>query len=200
MRSIAPAEELVYEWTAEYAGVWMSHRGTAPTLHHIANGMYGMVIVEPSGGLPPVDNEFASSRASSTWGPRASRATLPRRSGRAGPDFVVFNGVANQYLDTPIEVGTGEPEPFFVLDTGPSIDSPFHIVGTIFDTVIREGVSLTRGTGSWGSQAMDLARRRAASSSSRPPRTVYPVVTHAFNLVGRGALGLVQAGDGDPTD
>jgi len=52
MRSIAPGEELVYEWTAKYAGVWMYHCGTSPALHHIANGMYGMVIVEPKEGLP----------------------------------------------------------------------------------------------------------------------------------------------------
>ena len=55
MRSIAPGEELVYEWTADYAGVWMYHCGTSPALHHIANGMFGMVIVEPREGLPPVD-------------------------------------------------------------------------------------------------------------------------------------------------
>ncbi len=49
MTSIAPGEEKVYEWTADYAGVWMYHCGTSPALHHIANGMYGMVIVEPEG-------------------------------------------------------------------------------------------------------------------------------------------------------
>lgn len=58
MTSIMPGEEKIYEWKAEFAGVWMYHCGTAPALHHIANGMYGMVIVEPQGGLPPVDNEF----------------------------------------------------------------------------------------------------------------------------------------------
>ena len=59
MTSINPGEEKVYEWSAEYAGVWMYHCGTAPALHHIANGMYGMVIVEPAEGLAPVDKEFA---------------------------------------------------------------------------------------------------------------------------------------------
>ena len=53
MTSINPGEEKLYEWTADYAGVWMYHCGTAPALHHIANGMYGMVIVEPKEGLPP---------------------------------------------------------------------------------------------------------------------------------------------------
>ena len=58
MRSIAPGEDLIYEFTTDYAGVWMYHCGTDPVLHHIANGMFGMVIVEPEGGLPPIDHEF----------------------------------------------------------------------------------------------------------------------------------------------
>ena len=55
MRSIAPGEELLYEWTAEYAGVWMYHCGTAPTLHHISNSLNEMVIVEQKEGVTKVD-------------------------------------------------------------------------------------------------------------------------------------------------
>ncbi len=203
MRSIAPGEELVYEWTADYAGVWMYHCGTAPTLHHIANGMYGMVIVEPAGGLPRVDNEFALVQSEWYLGPQGQPSDLTKASAAApAPDFVVFNGVANQYRDQPIEVGTGETNRIFVLDAGPSVDSSFHIVGTIFDTVIREGVHLTKGnTGSWGSQAMDLAPAQGGIVEFTTAEDgLYPIVTHAFNLVGRGALGLVQAGDGDPAN
>ena len=59
MIEIKPGESFTYTFTADYAGVWMYHCGTAPALHHIANGMFGMVIVEPKGGLPKVDDEFA---------------------------------------------------------------------------------------------------------------------------------------------
>jgi hypothetical protein len=59
MRSIAPGNELLHEFTAGYAGVWMHHCDTAPALQHIANGVFGMVIVEPAAGPPPVDKEFA---------------------------------------------------------------------------------------------------------------------------------------------
>ena len=203
MRSIAPGEELLYEWTADYAGVWMYHCGTAPTLHHIANGMYGMVIVEPAEGLPPVDNEFALVQSEWYLGPQRDVTDLGKAaSGAPAPDFVVFNGVANQYRDTPIEVGTGERNRIFVLNAGPSIDSSFHIVGTIFDTVIREGVVLARGNaGNWGSQAMDLSPAQGGIVEFTTAEDgLYPVVTHAFNFVGRGALGLIQAGDGDPAN
>jgi nitrite reductase (NO-forming) len=201
MRSIAPGEELVYEWTADYAGVWMYHCGTAPTLHHIANGMYGMVIVEPAEGLPPVDAEFALLQSEWYLGPQGEPSSLEKAMAAApAPDYVVFNGVADQYRDAPLTVGTSERVRIFVLNAGPSIDSSFHIVGTIFDTVIKEGILLARGNvGSWGSQAVDLAPAQGAIVEFTTAEDgLYPIVTHAFNLVGRGALGLVQAGDGEP--
>jgi nitrite reductase (NO-forming) len=113
---------------------------------------------------------------------------------------VVFNGVANQYKDAPLKVGTGERVRIFVLDAGPNIDSSFHIVGTIFDTVTKEGIHLVKGNeGSWGSQAMDLSPAQGGIVEFTTAEDgLYPIVTHAFNFVGRGALGLVQAGDGDP--
>ncbi|HUG31238.1 MAG TPA: multicopper oxidase domain-containing protein [Candidatus Limnocylindria bacterium] len=203
MRSIAPGEELVYEWQAEYAGVWMYHCGTAPTLHHIANGMFGMVIVEPAEGLPEVDAEFVIVQSEWYLGAQGEPASLAKAAAAApAPDFVMFNGVANQYLDNPIEVGTGDRVRVFVLNAGPSIDSSFHVVGTIFSSVTKEGVHLLPGNeGSWGSQAMDLSPAQGGIVEFEMPEDgLYPMVTHAFNFVGRGAVGLFQAGDGDPAN
>jgi len=201
MASIAPGEEKLYEFTATYAGVWMYHCGTSPALHHIANGMYGMIIVEPKGGLNPVEHEFFLVQSEWYLGPQGEPASLAKAAAAApAPDFVVFNGIANQYLDNPIAVPTGERVRVYILDTGPSIDSSFHIVGTIFDRVIKEGVELRVGNvGSWGSQAVDLSPAQGAIVEfTFAEDGLYPIVTHAFNFVGRGALGLFQAGDGDP--
>ena len=201
MTSIKPGEEKLYEWRADYAGVWMYHCGTAPALHHIANGMYGMVIVEPAGGLSRVDREFALVQSEWYLGPQKEPASLTKAStGNPAPDYVVFNGVANQYKDHPLEVPTGSRVRIFLLDAGPSIDSSFHIVGTIFDTVIKEGVQLTpQNAGHFGSQAVDLSPAQGAIIEFTTAEDgLYPIVTHAFNFVGRGALGLVKAGDGDP--
>jgi nitrite reductase (NO-forming) len=76
------------------------------------------------------------------------------------------------------------------------------VVGTIFDTVVKEDVTVTRGNaGTWGAQAVDLAPAQGAIVEfSTAEDGLYPIVTHAFNFVGRGALGLFQAGDGDPTN
>lgn len=201
MTSIDPGEEKLYEWTASYAGVWMYHCGTAPALHHIANGMYGMVIVEPAEGLSNVDAEFAIVQSEWYLGPQTDVSSLEKAAASApAPDFVLFNGVANQYLDNPIQVETGERVRVFVLNAGPSVDSSFHVVGTIFDSVTKEGVQLVRGNeGSWGSQAMDLAPAQGGIVEFVTAEDgLYPMVTHAFNFVGRGALGLFKAGDGDP--
>ena len=201
MTSINPGEEKLYEWKADYAGVWMYHCGTMPALHHIANGMYGMVIVEPKEGLPKVDKEFAI--VQSEWYLAAQGEPVSYTKAAASvpaPDLVVFNGIAAQYKDHPLAVGTGEKVRIFLLDAGPNVDSSFHIVGTIFDTVIKEGIGLFPGnTGSYGAQAVDLSPAQGAIIEFTTAEDgLYPIVTHAFNFVGLGAIGLVQAGDGNP--
>ncbi|HEU4671387.1 MAG TPA: hypothetical protein VFS32_00640, partial [Candidatus Limnocylindrales bacterium] len=116
------------------------------------------------------------------------------------PDFVVFNGVANQYKDEPIQVPTGKRIRLFVLDAGPNVDSSFHVVGTIFDQVRKEGVLMDAATnGGWASQAVDLSPAQAAIIEFKTAEDgMYPFVTHAFNFVNLGAVGVFQAGDGDP--
>jgi len=201
MVEIAPGKTFTYTFTADYAGVWMYHCGTAPALHHIANGMFGMVIVEPKGGLPKVDDEFAFVQSEWYLAGQGEPSSLTKAAaGAPAPDFVVFNGVANQYKDNPVAVKTGGRTRVFVLDAGPSIDSSFHVVGTIFDQVTKEGDGVQRGNaGGWGSQAVDLAPAQGAIIEFTPTEDgMYPFVTHAFNFVGRGAVGIFVAGDGDP--
>ena len=167
MTSINPGEEKLYEWRADYAGVWMYHCGTAPALHHIANGMYGMVIVEPKGGFKPVDKEFALVQSEWYLGPQGQPVDLTKASsGSPAPDYVVFNGVANQYKDNPLAVPTGGTVRIFVLDAGPNIDSSFHIVGTIFNTVTKEGIQLTPEQ----PRPLRLAGRRPVAGPGRDHR------------------------------
>jgi nitrite reductase (NO-forming) len=201
MTSINPGEEKLYEFRAKYAGVWMYHCGTAPALHHIANGMYGMMIVEPRGGLAPVDTEFFFVQSEWYLGAQGQPVSLTKASaGAPSPDFVVFNGVANQYKDGPIPIATGKTVRLFILDAGPNVDSSFHIVGTIFSRVIKEGIELKPDNAAgWGSQAVDLSPAQGAIVEfSTADDGLYPIVTHAFNFVGRGALGLFTSGDGVP--
>ncbi|WP_370324221.1 multicopper oxidase domain-containing protein [Euzebya sp.] len=197
MTNIAPGEEKVYSFVATHAGVWMYHCGTAPALHHIGNGMFGAIIVDPAEPLPEVDHEFVFVQSEWYTGPQGEVGDLGKMSeGAPSPDHVVFNGTAGQYADHPIEVGVGERVRAYVLNAGPNVDSSFHIVGTIFDSVMKEGVFLDASS-EWGSQAIDLAPAQGGYAEFELAEDgLYPMVTHAFNFPGRGALGLFQAGDG----
>ena len=201
MTDIKPGEDKYYDWQADYAGVWMYHCGTNPALHHIASGMYGMVIVEPKEGLAPVDYEFALVQSEFYIGEQGHATDYHKAaSSHSSPDFVTFNGVAMQYKEHPIPVQTGKKIRMYVLNAGPNEDSAFHIVGTIFNRVIKEGMELSpNNKGHWGSQAVDLAPAQGAIVEFTIAEDgLYPIVTHAFNFVGKGALGLIKAGDGNP--
>ncbi|MCP4435432.1 MAG: multicopper oxidase domain-containing protein [Actinomycetia bacterium] len=195
MRSIGPGEELVYEFEAKHAGIWMYHCGTAPTLHHIGNGMYGAVVIDPP-DLAPVDHEFIMVQSEFYLGPEGEPGDLGKMQ-RDEWDAVVFNGYFQHYKFAPIRVETGERIRVWVLDDGPNENSAFHIVGTIFDTVYKEGAYLLRPDAAFGgSQALDLQPAQGGFVEfSFDEDGLYPMVTHKFSNVGKGALGLFQSGE-----
>ena len=195
MRTIQPGESLVYQFRAEFAGAWMYHCGTAPTLHHIGNGMYGAVIIDPP-GLTPVDHEYAFVQSELYLGPQGQPGDLTKMQ-REDFDAVVFNGYWNQYKFSPIQVQPNERIRAWVIDDGPSENSAFHVVGTVFDTVFKEGAFLIRpGSGRGGSQVLDLQPAQGGFVEfSFAEVGYYPMVTHKFANVGKGALGLFRAGD-----
>jgi nitrite reductase (NO-forming) len=103
MRTLAPGESLVYQFKADYAGVWMYHCGTAPVLHHIGNGMFGTVIIDPP-NLAPVDHEYLFVQSELYLGPEGKPGDLTKMQGEDF-DAVVFNGYTSQYVHEPIQVG-----------------------------------------------------------------------------------------------
>ena len=198
MRTIQPGESLVYQYRAEYAGMFMYHCGTPPALHHIGNGMYGAIIIDPP-ELAPVDHEYVLVQSELYTGPQDEPGDLSKMQ-REAWDAVVFNGYVNQYAHRPIRVEPGERVRTWVLDAGPSENSSFHIVGTVFDTVFKEGTYLLRpDERRGGSQALDLqpAQGGFVEFTFAEPG-LYPIVTHKFANVGKGALGLFQAGEVTP--
>jgi nitrite reductase (NO-forming) len=197
MRTIQPGESLVYQFEAKHAGVWMYHCGTAPALHHIGNGMFGAIIIDPP-ELAPVDHEFLFVQSELYLGPEGQPGDLTKMQDEDN-DAVVFNGYVNQYQHAPIRVEQGERIRVFVLDAGPSENSAFHIVGTIFDTVYKEGTYLLRpDERNGGSQALDLQPSQGGFVEfTFDEEGLYLMVTHKFSNVGIGALGVFQAGDVD---
>ena len=195
MRTIEPGESLVYQFTATSAGAFMYHCGTTPTLHHIGNGMYGALIIDPP-VLAPVAKEFVMVQSELYLGPQGEPGDLTKMQNEAF-DAVVFNGYWNQYKFSPIRVEANERIRVWVIDDGPSENSSFHIVGTIFDTVFKEGSYLLQPDARrGGSQALDLQPAQGGFVEfTFAEEGFYPMVTHKFSNVGKGALGLFQAGD-----
>lgn len=197
MRTIQPGESLVYEFEAEFAGAYMYHCGTAPALHHIGNGMYGAIIIDPP-DLEPVDEEFVLIQSELYLGPEAQPGDLTKMMNEQW-DAVVFNGYHNQYKHAPIRVEAGKRYRVWVVDDGPSENSAFHIVGTVFDTVFKEGAYLLRPDGTrGGSQVLDLQPAQGGFVEfTFAEDGLYPFVTHKFANVGKGALGFFAVGDVD---
>jgi nitrite reductase (NO-forming) len=200
MRTIEPGESLVYQFEAKHAGVWMYHCGTAPTLHHIGNGMFGAIIIDPP-NLAPVDHEFVLVQSELYPGPEGEPGDLAAMQDE-DHTAVVFNGYVNQYQHPPIRVEPNERVRVFVLDAGPSENSAFHIVGTIFDTVFKEGTYLlSPDARQGGAQALDLQPSQGGFVEfTFDEAGLYPIVTHKFANVGKGALGLFQAGEVETTN
>ena len=195
MRTIDPGDSLVYQYRAEYAGAFMYHCGTAPALHHIGNGMYGAIIIDPP-ELAPVDHEYVVVQSELYLGEQGQPGDLDKMV-NTDWDAVVFNGYYNQYKFSPIRVEADERIRVWVVDDGPSENSAFHIVGTIFDTVWKEGRYLLQPDATHGgSQVLDLQPAQGGFVEfSFAEDGFYPMVTHKFANVGLGALGLFQAGD-----
>jgi nitrite reductase (NO-forming) len=189
-RNVDPGKSFTFRFTATSPGVFMYHCGTAPVVHHIANGMYGMIVVEPEGGLPPVDRELAFVQSdfyvSDTPGAPADDAKLMTGI----PDVVAFNGYAGQYKDEPIVVKRGERIRAFVLAAGPNTWSAFHVVGTIFDRAWQDGNPANEQL---GNQTLNLSASQGAIAEFRlDEEGTYPFVTHDFTNATKGAVGLLR--------
>jgi nitrite reductase (NO-forming) len=195
MRTINPGESLVYQFKAEHSGAWMYHCGTAPALMHIGNGMYGAVIIDPP-DLPKVDHEYVLVQSEFYTGPDGQPGDMAKMMA-SDLDAVVFNGYVNQYKFAPLKVEPNQRIRIWLVDAGPNENSAFHIVGTQFDTVFKEGAYVLRpGNAEQGaSQTLDLQPSQGGfvEFTLHEPGT-YAMVTHKFANVGKGALGLIQAG------
>jgi nitrite reductase (NO-forming) len=174
MRTINPGEELTYSFEATHAGVFMYHCGTAPALHHIGNAMHGLIVVDPADGLPDVDHEFFFVQHEYYLGPQGEPGDLDEDGAdrrRARPRGLQRRGRTSTCTNRSRSASTRRIRAW-VVNNGPSADSSFHVVGTIFDAVVKEGVELRADNpGRWGSQALDLAPAQGGYVEFSSPTT-----------------------------
>ena len=144
---VAPGHEKVFSFKVLAPGLFVYHCATAPVGMHIANGMYGLILVEPEGGLPPVDKEYYVMQGDFyTAGANGERGLQPFDMQKAvdeKADYVVFNGKVGALTgDGALTAKVGETVRLFMGNGGPGLVSSFHIIGEIFDKVFVEGGSL----------------------------------------------------------
>ncbi|MEU2744927.1 multicopper oxidase domain-containing protein [Streptomyces collinus] len=191
MRTLDPGERLVYRVRAEKAGAWLYHCSTSPMLQHMGNGMYGAVIIDPP-GLAKADREYVLVSSELYLGTPGSTAQVTKMRQNT-PDAWVFNGVANQYAKQPLKVKAGERARFWVIAAGPSDGIAFHVVGTVFDTVYKEGAYLLKPSQAGGSQVLDLATAQGGFvETTFPEAGHYAFVDHDMRHAEAGAHGMVE--------
>ena len=194
MRAIAPGGSLVYRFTATHSGAWLYHCSTMPMALHIANGMFGAVVIDPP-DADRVAREFVLLQSELYLGPQDGVADEAKIQSRR-PDAFAFNGYADQYVHAPIQVRAGERIRVWVVDAGPEFGTSFHVVGTQFDTVFAEGAYLLRPDNPehGAAQTLTLAPGQGGFvefTLAGPGH--YPFVDHAMTDGDAGAQGVFAA-------
>jgi nitrite reductase (NO-forming) len=188
---VDPGTSKTFDWVAMYPGVFMYHCGVAPVLQHIANGMYGAIIVEPAN--LPREREFVLLSSEFYPGPRPVHGVYEgdyQRMLAVRPSYVVWNGVADQYKAHPLQVRPNEKFRLWVVNAGPTLTTAFHVIGAMFEETHDSG---NPANTLYGLQTFDIPPGSGAmfELQIRDPG-LYPFVTHAFAYTALGAVGLIE--------
>lgn len=192
---VAPGHHKTFSFKTLNPGLYVYHCATAPVGMHIANGMYGLILVEPEGGLPKVDKEYYIMQGDFyTKGENGEPGLQPfdmKKAVEEDADYVVFNGkVGSLTGDNAITAKVGETVRLFVGNGGPNLTSSFHVIGEIFDNVHVEGGSLLNKN----VQTTSIPSGGAAIVEFKVevPGT-FIIVDHAiFRAFNKGALGMLK--------
>ena len=192
----APGHESQFTFKALNAGLYVYHCATAPVGMHVANGMYGLILVEPPGGLPKVDKEYYVMQGDFyTVGRYREKGLQPFDMQKAVDEnatYVVFNGSEGALVgDKALSAKTGETVRLYVGNGGPNLTSSFHVIGEIFDTVYEEGGSIAQHDVQ--TTAVSPGGASMVEFKIEVPGT-YILVDHAiFRAFNKGAVGMLKA-------
>jgi len=196
----APGHSSQFSFKALNPGLFVYHCATAPVGMHVANGMYGLILVEPKEGLPPVDHEYYVMQGEFyTAGKYGEEGLQPFDMDKANderPPYVVFNGAVGSLVgDKALTAKVGEKIRIFVGNGGPNLTSSFHLIGEIFDNVYPEGG--TTVTHNVQTTSIPPGGSAIVELQVQVPGT-YILVDHAlFRAFNKGALGMLKV-DGPP--
>jgi len=198
---VDPGKEESMTWKALVPGLFVYHCATPMVAEHIANGMYGMILVEPEGGLPPVDHEFYVMQgeiySDIAYGQRGSAEFSVEKLLDEHPEYFVFNGSVGALSRLhPLQAKVGETVRIFFGVGGPNYTSSFHVIGEIFDKVYPSGGLQTDPLA--GIQTVTVAPGGAVITEfkTQVPGN-YTLVDHALARLERGLSGILRV-EGPP--
>lgn len=191
----APGHETQFTFTAMNHGLYIYHCATAPVGMHIANGMYGLILVEPKEGLKKVDREYYVCQGDfytkGVYGESGLQPFNMEKALKEQPDYVVFNGkVGSLTGEKALKAKVGETVRLFVGNGGPNLVSSFHVIGEIFDNVYTEG-------GCVANHDIQTTLVPAGGSSITEfkcdvPATLILVDHSIFRTFNKGSLGMLK--------
>ncbi|HVY32238.1 MAG TPA: copper-containing nitrite reductase [Polyangiaceae bacterium] len=191
----APGHASTFSFKALNAGLFVYHCATAPVPLHVANGMYGMILVEPPEGLSPVEHEYyvmeGDFYTKGKYHDKGLQAFDMQKGIEERPTYVVFNGAEGSLLgDKALKANVGDSVRIFFGAGGPNLTSSFHVIGEIFDKVYFEGGSAFQNN---VQTTMVPAGGSAIVEFKVQVPGNYPLVDHSlFRAFNQGAVGMLN--------
>lgn len=196
--NVMPGQTAILEARAMMPGFYMFHCASPDIPIHIANGMYGFVLVEPADGMTPVDKEFyvVQSEIYAHNGDKGHQSFDIERGEHGDPQYVVFNGAVGSLLNANApHVPLNKTVRIYVGNAGPNFISSFHVIGQIFDKVYREGDLVSPPAQSLQTTLIPAGGSAVVELTPKVPGT-FLLVDHAIFRLHRGAAGSIIV-DGD---
>ena len=199
---VAPGESKTLTFKALNAGLFIYHCAYGNPGLHMTHGMYGLILAEPKGGLPPVDKEFyivqGEFYAEGGLGRKGLQLFDTQAYLDGKPQYIVFNGKTGALVDN-MTANVGDTVRMYVGNGGVNLVSSFHVIGEIFDRVYREGDLLSPPA-----QSIQTTLIPAGGAAMVEFKVEYPgnymLVDHALARMDRGAWGVLQVeGEADPS-
>jgi nitrite reductase (NO-forming) len=200
---VDPGAQKSFKFKALAPGLYVYHCATPMVAHHIANGMYGLILVEPEGGLPPVDREFYVMQGEiyteAPFGQRGSQDFSVQKLLNERPEYFVFNGSVGALSKLhPLEAKVGETVRIYFGVGGPNFTSSFHVIGEIFDRVYNLGDVISPP--GKGIQTITVPAGGAAITEFKlDVPGDYILVDHALSRAERGLVGILHV-EGPPNE
>jgi nitrite reductase (NO-forming) len=196
MTQTKPGEETMFTAKVLNPGLYVYHCATPMVAEHIANGMYGMILVEPEEGLPPVDREFYVMQGEiytkEAFGSTGLLTEDPQALLNENPEYLVFNGAVGGLTDhKPLKANVGETIRIFFGVGGPNFTSSFHVIGEIFDRVYDQASLTSPALTNVQTTTVPPGGATMVEFSLQVPGR-YILVDHALARLQRGLAGFLM--------